>query len=243
MSIDEKDWDLLSAYHDGALDRREAIELGRRLRSEPALAASLSDMHAMSGALKGLRPELQKPVRTHGGLRSRSAPYLLAASIAFGAVGVGSLWMNRAATPVGPADWHATFLERSYATDRPRKATRAGAFAFSGIPDLSATNLVLVDVADAGASGIALHYSGPNGCRVTLSAFPASLATASLPADSLAHRWSVGASDYVLLATGMDPARFAAISVFVEELTRQGRERERTVIAMRDATENAVPCA
>ena len=56
--LNEQDWMLVNAYHDGELSAEEMRALEVRFASEPALTAALKDVQAVAQSLSSLRPEL-----------------------------------------------------------------------------------------------------------------------------------------------------------------------------------------
>jgi anti-sigma factor RsiW len=238
--VTETDWKLLNAYHDGELALGQRAELERRISASAALAAALAEIRSVSSALKGLRPE---PVAQGRGRYFR--PLAIAASITLALLVTGAVYNSRPGAPVTAAAWHAEFLSQSYpaATETATGGglVPAGYFGPVGAPDLSLANLTLVDQRQGRNGALALHYAGRNGCRLTVTAgFGTDMLTAS-DADIRSRFWSVGSVDYLVLANGMDPARFAAIASYIRQLAERSDKSE-TVLAMRKATKDAVPC-
>ena len=56
--MNEHDWMLVNAYHDGELSAEEMRALEVRFASEPALTAALKGVQAVAQSLSALRPEL-----------------------------------------------------------------------------------------------------------------------------------------------------------------------------------------
>ena len=56
--LNDKDWEQVNAYHDGALSASEMRGLETRLAAEPALAAALEDVRRVSRGLALMRPVL-----------------------------------------------------------------------------------------------------------------------------------------------------------------------------------------
>ena len=56
--LNEQDWILVNAYHDGELSAEEMRALELRFASEPALTAALKDVQTVAQSLSSLRPEL-----------------------------------------------------------------------------------------------------------------------------------------------------------------------------------------
>ncbi|MGK7729569.1 hypothetical protein ACSQ8B_26555 [Marinovum sp. F03] len=55
--LNENDWELVNAYHDGELSDVERQAMESRLRFEPALQEALRDVASVSASLGALRPE------------------------------------------------------------------------------------------------------------------------------------------------------------------------------------------
>jgi hypothetical protein len=240
-TINDQDWELLNAYHDGELDAVDSHEIARRIAGDPHLAAALADIREMSAALKQLRPvAATAPVAKTRRLFSR--PMAVAASLAAAIVVAGALFTLQPGEPDTPAAWHADFLAQDYTAPVSDIVQTARLFGPQGAPDLSLANLSLVDQRSPKAGSMALHYAGQNGCRLTLTAgFDVGAATV-VQADTLSRFWAAGAVNYMVLATGMDPARFDAIALYIRQLTEQSAQPA-TVLAMQKATERAVPCS
>ena len=62
--LNDKDWEQVNAYHDGALNASEMRALETRLAAEPALAAALEDVRRVSRGLALMRPVLEYPDAT-----------------------------------------------------------------------------------------------------------------------------------------------------------------------------------
>ncbi|MFG6543359.1 hypothetical protein ACGYJ7_20310, partial [Sulfitobacter sp. M22298] len=58
--LNEKDWELINAYHDGELGDAERRTLELRLASEPLLEEALKDVSNVSVSLAALRPATQE---------------------------------------------------------------------------------------------------------------------------------------------------------------------------------------
>lgn len=55
--LNEKDWELVNAYHDGESGDAERRALESRLSSEPLLEEALMDVSSVSASLGALRPD------------------------------------------------------------------------------------------------------------------------------------------------------------------------------------------
>jgi hypothetical protein len=235
--ISQDDWDSLNAYSDGELPAAEAHLLETRLQTEPALQNALEQIQGVGSALKALRPEAgSAPAQSRKSMWSYR--YIaIAASIALVLVFAGqSFWGHK--TILSPSDLHQAFLQQSFNVSQ---ADIQRVNITSDVPDLATANLALVADVTEGNATRALHYAGRNGCRLTLTIAKVDLPNVKATPELLLASWSVTSVHYTLLATGMDGNRFAAITEFVRVYSEQ-QNRPATIMAMRDATETAVPC-
>lgn len=240
MSVSDRDHELLSALHDGELERGPESVLRGRLEREPELRRALAEISEVSAALQPLRPDLAAgAVASRGRVMLRAS---LAAVAVVAAVLVGSLFFAGSVATSGPVERHNLFAAQAYEV-RPGASVIPAAALFAETLDLSAANLWLVDMAGDLEDEIYFHYSGVNGCRLT---FGVHSEAPVLPASGkrlLTHLWATRGRHYSLVAAGMDANRFAAIANMLEDRTRPDPFDEGTLLAVRDATRTAVPCA
>lgn len=243
MTITDRDWDLLSAYADGELDEARRRALEARLAAESELSAELERIRRSKKVLQEMRPRPGMP----RGTGNNPIGLAVAASVllVFG-LAAGGVWLQAGKGPgFNP---HATFAAKSYVLDgrAPLHFAAGSALGFSAAPNLSGSNLVLVDVrvqvSDAGES-VAMHYRGYRGCRLTLIAEPLGLPAGKPVNQLLVREWTSTKARFRLIADTMDPQRFDAIADFAEAQVRLLEERERLRVAMANATASAVPCA
>lgn len=241
MKLDTETWERLNAYHDGELGRREAAVFRARLRKEPDLRSALDDISELSSALKPLRPHAPAQTRRNPDARWFVAGFIPAAAAA-AAIIVGAILYNGPDPVKSPLDWHHTFANRIYPvvlSDEPIPASQW----IGNDLDLSSANLTLVDVVTLDGGDSYLHYSGVNGCRLTVGA---STSPPVLPVASdgiQVQAWTVGRIYFSMLAEGMDRAKFTAISHLLEEQTEGKPKNSTALYAVREATNSAVPCA
>lgn len=234
--ITDQDWDLLSAYADGALQDVTATRLKTRLTQEPDLRDALVSIREMSVVLSAMRPVTGgaqrpaggtlRPVRWIGGVA-------VAASIALAAV-VGALsWQHR------PSDIHITYVEQSFPMAAREDLHRVTNLQMDGFPSLGEADMTLVVTNTVGAVGSA-HYIGKSGCRLTL--LRGSGAPPKADAALQSAQWVVGARWYQTLATGMDPVKFAALTRYLRQTTRAAQQPA-AELALQGAVQGAAPCA
>lgn len=241
MSLSDDDLALIGAYHDGELDAETAAHVAARLTDDAELREALAGIQEISAALSALSPtEAHKRP-------DRAAPFrpwaVLAAASLAAVVVIGSLLFAFApSSPKTPLDWHQHFLAQTYLEGGELKPLPVTKWVGDG-PDLSVANLTLVDIAREGDANVFLHYSGVNGCRLT---FAVQDGAPELPPSSsslLSDLWSDGDLYYSVLAIGMDEGRFHAVTKLLRERTRLERMDDNMFVAVRRATERAVPCA
>lgn len=243
MKPDTETWELLNAYHDGELDRRAASALRARLRRDPVLQASLDEIKELSSALKPLRPAAPAPARLgpEPDAKRFQAGFIPAAAAAV-AIIAGAFLYNGSDTVETPLDWHRTFASRSYPAHQIDNPTPVSQWIGNDL-DLSSANLTLVDVVTLDGGDTYLHYTGVNGCRLTIGAFSSPPVLPAVSDRVLVQAWSVGRIYYSILAEGMDRRKFVAISHLLEDQTDGKPEYGEALVAVRDAAKNAVPCA
>ncbi|MDB6178252.1 hypothetical protein PAF17_12175 [Paracoccus sp. Z330] len=204
--LNDHDWDLVNAYHDGELDQPEAAALESRLVREPQLQAALEDVRRMSRSLAGLRPTLAQPTKP-ANLNSWPVRLLGGGLVAASLLGL-AFWAGLAPREMSPLNAHRAFLGQNFSAH--------GVTQVSGndLPNLAVARLYAVADDDFG-TGRVVHYSGENGCR--LSYFWSSQ-TIELPANGQ-EQVAVWRSDdglsHLIVASGMDQARFNAIADYL----------------------------
>lgn len=243
MKPDTETWELLNAYHDGELDRREAAALRARLRRDPVLQAALDEVKEVSSALKPLRPAAPAPVSFAPAPDAKrfQAGFIPAAAAAVVII-AGAFLYKGPDTAETPLDWHRTFANRSYPAAHMENPTPVSQWIGNDL-DLSSANLTLVDVVTLDGGDTYLHYTGVNGCRLTIGAFSSPPVLPAASDSVMVQAWSVGRTYYSILAEGMDRGKFVAISHLLEDQTDGKSEYGDALAAVRDAAKNAVPCA
>lgn len=231
---------LLNAYLDGELDAQSKRAVERRLRGEPDLQATLNELRYVSQAVKRLYPVGDDKPKT----RSIRKPALVAAGAVAAAIAVAffGVSMFGPTTPATLLSQHRGFTQQSYELAGEEGFVMASGLS-RGVPDLSAANLRIVDILRDENGQILFHYSGVNGCRLTLGVHPDDPPSLGHGEGILSQVWHMGGRHYSLVAEGMDSNKFAAISVLLLRWsTTQGPDGD-TVLAVHDATSSARPCA
>lgn len=217
--LTDHDWQALNAYHDDEMSASERRLFEHRLRAEPALAAELRELQALSGRLRTLRPatatatvSMNRPRRA----MIRTGLTALAASAAFAVfLGLGS------GTAPSAASIHAQFIAASQPASGTTPIAAPGQVD-SNFPELGVAGLV--HVASYNKNGIkAAHYAGPNGCRITLLMSEDPL-TAPRGAAIRVAEWDADGRRFMALSEGMDQRRFALIARYLQDRTTGRRD-------------------
>jgi len=255
------DWELINAYADGELVEPDRTAIERRLATDAGLAAALAEIVALKDDLRYIRRvTAARPIGTDGQARRASQlihrlrlPAAVAAVVAAIVLGIAQLstlstsadWYDYA------ADLHAELSANAYALAPPQPITAISTGRMGDLAafDLSDSRLTLVDVRNvqvSGATMIAMHYRGFNGCSLTIAVTALATGKQFYPpreTNTLEAHWTAGSNHFYSVASGMDRSRFAAIAEFARaESLRQGGGEELR-LALRAATDHARPCA
>lgn len=236
----ENDWQMLNAYSDGELSFIQRLKCKRRMLVDPRLSDMFGEIQAVSFALKKMRPQAghaTPTVANYSVCKLTSMAASAAILLAF-----TTHVILTPSTMQSPLDWHHAFLDQSYKNKANTKLIPASLSRIDPAPDLLAAGLTLVDNKHVNDASRMMHYSGRNGCRLTLAVTQGALPALTAEPDLRMASWGFGVNHYTLMSSGMDALRFAAISRHVRLFTEK-QHRKNTVMAMRIATKNAVPCA
>ena len=240
MSLSERDIELLNAFHDDELQPDAAKALSARLAREPELREALDEIRMVSDALRSMRPQIDGCPEREKTWTWRN--WSIAASLAFFLLAAASVfWMN-STTTVTPLSQHREFLSRSYPANSVSEVQPVS-WLMNGVPDLSAANLRLVDMVAFDGSDFFIHYTGVNGCRLTVGVHARTPPSQPVSGTVMSRIWAVNERHYSMIAEGMDPEKFEAIHVLLERWTTPAGPDEITILALRDATSSAQPCA
>lgn len=241
--LDEKDWELVNAYHDGELGDAERRAFGSRLASEPLLAEALRDVSSVSASLGALRPDaLQRsptPPRAPANRNTQPKRWLIGGAVA-AAVAL--------AVAVGPQvfkapsafDMHADLAAHSFAVEPGDMRTIAIAQSVNA-PDLAGANLTAVAMQDMD-DGHVTHYAGRNGCRLTYFRGAHFSGKQSPSAEMQVAEWSTTDNiRHMIVATGMDQDKFNAIAAYLM-LTTRDQANEQMMASLAETTATAARC-
>ncbi len=257
MAISDLEWEKLNAFVDGELPDEEAHAFALLIRNRADLREEQDKLLALKAGLQGLRPAPSSEQKEQRNLwASKPVHHIAASLLVVASLGIMSLfWLNwKKEEERSPFALHATFSDKTYVLpeQNPRLSVSGLSGSRFGIPDLTASALVLADVVTLSEEEpvvVAMHYRGQRGCRVTLVATGRTTASETPgSADKpgiLRRQWNNEDFDFTLLATGMDIMRFKSIASYVMENTGRDANPEKTDlrIAMQESYENARPCA
>ncbi|WP_332685188.1 hypothetical protein [Bosea sp. (in: a-proteobacteria)] len=245
------DWERLSAFADGELAVAEQREVATLLSASPQASETLRGIVRLKEQLRAL-PAADAPpppriaIEPTRRLRPRSLVAVTAAAALLLVAGVALL----AVRPIGSPQ-PDPFLAASLAAHE----RHADAVPTEGVipvaADPIASELARLGLRPAWrsvAAGGEEHagFTGTRGCRlslhVTTRTQPERPAGAGDPPHALA-RWNAAGKSYLLIATGMPPARFAIMAGFLRDLTsRPGPGIEPLRTALRQDWSTAPSC-
>jgi hypothetical protein len=239
MKLSDREFELLSAFHDGELSAGAAKALKARLALDPALRDALDDIRTVSAALRPLRPA--QDIRPDEPIMQSWRSWSIAASLAFFLLTAASAFWMFSEPAITPLSQHREFLSRSYPANSVSDVQPVS-WLVNGAPDLSAANLRLVDIAAFEGNGIYFHYTGVNGCRLTVGVHGQTPPVQPTSATAMVNVWSTNETYYSMIADRMDAGKFEAIRDLLELWSRPVGPDETTILALRDATSSAQPC-
>lgn len=251
------DVDYLNGLADNELDAAETAYWTKRIEDDPLLKQEFENILAVKSKLSTMMTgyddhydgfETTTPVESKS---SGSFKWAKAASVAalllVGAVGY-AISFYTVSHPEGMLEWHQHLSQREYVVEKHTGPlfVSLGQDDDVPVPDLRASKLYLVDTMLIDQTGktkrAVMHYRGLSGCRLTLWSGPAVKGIA-LQSSKDIHHWNVGDRLFGLIATGMDPGRFASIAKHVETITKQSYHgSDSTRIAMNKAYRTARSC-
>ncbi|MBD13519.1 MAG: hypothetical protein CMN18_12475 [Roseovarius sp.] len=221
--LNERDSELVNAYHDGELGDAERRALETRIASEPLLEEALRDVSNISDSLGALRPatlqilSLQPEVPANQ--NTRPARWLIGGAVAAAialAVAVGPQGFKAPSA----FDIHADFAAQPFAIETTDLRAVAVGQDFDA-PDLAGANLTVVAMQNLD-DGLAVHYAGRNACRLSYFRGVVALAEQSPGTEHQVAAWSTSNDvRHMIVATGMDQDKFDAIAAYLKLTTRQ----------------------
>ena len=241
--LNEKDWELINAYHDGELGDTERRALKSRLSSDPLLEEALRDVSSVSASLGALRPDIQQISSLHpeapANQNSRPARWLIGGAVAAAialAVAVGPQLFKEPSV----IDIHTDFAAQSFAIDAGAVRSVAAGQSLNA-PDLAAANLTPVATRQL-EDGHVTHYAGKNGCRLSYFRGTFDPMKQSSTSDLQVAAWSSPNNVWhTIVATGMDQEKFNAIAAYLKLTTRQ-HSSDQLMASLAEATANADRC-
>lgn len=232
--VTEQDWDLVNAYHDGALSPSEAKAFEARLEREPELSDMLRHVTDLSERLAKLRPAEPASAPDMGRAGPGPGPGfvsgLIAASLVAAAI---AFWP---APQPNLFDVHTGWAGTPAISDASVHLAQA-----ADAPSLAGADMTLVAYQRADSYSVT-HYAGKNGCRLSFFAGLAPGLTVAARPGTQVETWEDDAGQrFAVMATGMDAGKFAAIAAYLQD-GRAAPPSPTVLAALQDATAAAVPC-
>lgn len=221
--LNDKDWELVNAYHDGELGDTERQALESRLLSEPALKKALADVASVSASLGALRPDTQRttqqPPIVAANENQRLSKWLVGGTVA-AAITLATALGPQIFSEPSAFDIHSDFAAQTITIEggnvRP-VAVLGSPYA----PDLGSANLTPIAMRQV-KDGHVIHYAGRNGCRLSYFRGTFSLGEQNPTSENQVAEWSTANNvHHMILATGMDQNKFNAIAAYLLLSTRQ----------------------
>lgn len=242
--LNERDWELVNALHDGELGAAERRALETRLGLEPALKAAFDSVREISGSLGALRPALAE---THPATRASSpakrnrqvARWWIGGAVAAGLALSIVMGSNQFARET-PYDIHRELAAESFGVDAANVRRAATVYGI-GVPDLAAANLAPV-ASRTFEDGSVTHYAGANGCRLTYFRAREGLDPMPRPDGYRSVSWTTSDGlHHAVIATGMDRNKFDAIAAYLKLTTRQ-QDAGEVLASLTEAAAGAERC-
>lgn len=241
--LNEKDWELINAYHDGELGDAERRALQSRLASEPLLEEALRDVSSVSASLGALRPDTQQissmQPDTPANQNTRPTRWLVGGAVAAAialAVAVGPQLFKAPSA----FDIHADFAAQSFAIDAAEVRSVAAGQSLNA-PDLATANLTPVATRQL-EDGHVTHYAGRNRCRLSYFRGTFDPTKQNAMSDRQVAVWSSPNNMWhMIVATGMDQEKFDAIAAYLKLTTRQ-QSSDQMMATLAETTANADRC-
>jgi hypothetical protein len=234
---------------DGAAEVASAIARDPQLAARVATLSKLKATTAAMPVQAGVPPPaVLNAMRPRRSLFVRRVAIAASVLMMFGAAGTWLAWPRP--TALTQTAQYSDNLNRAFAAHRAwigeTKAIATGAVAGDRIqiapgsrelirvPDLTATQLSLAHVSPLSdrttVGGVLLGYVGPNGCRLGLwiadagrSGFGPEVRDVSHD-GTIAHFWQTGATNYAVVARGMDPARLSMMATAIAALVARDHQ-------------------
>ena len=241
--LNEKDWELINAYHDGELGDTERRALESRLSSDPLLEEALRDVSSVSASLGALRPSIQQIASLHpkapANQNSRPARWLIGGAVAAAITLAVALGPKIFAEP-SVFDIHAGFSAQSYGVDDGGLRSVAASDSVR-VPDLFSANLTPVALRQVDEGSVA-HYVGPNGCRLSYFRGSFGLDEQTPTGGNQVAIWSTSEEmRHMIVSSGMDEGKFDAIAAYLRFVTREGSS-ESVMASLSETARSARSC-
>lgn len=248
--LPDEDMIFLNALADDELTGADKTLWLKRIDEDADAKAAYECILSLKANLKNytIQPKSTQEAKV---LHSNSSTHLwkIAASIlfVFGLSGMALFFFNQNfETPIKlsernlldknktPFDWHSQFSGTHYDFTNITPSNRNLALLRTDLklPDLRPSGLALVSTKvlqiNSAAPTQLLHYVGSSGCRLTLQLGPVKVLDKNIQAPSLKSNfknWIVNETQIWVLASGMDKARFASITDYIQHYIDSSQQK------------------
>ncbi|MGX1790999.1 anti-sigma factor family protein [Bosea sp. NPDC055332] len=243
-----EDWKTLNAFADGELAPAEQRAMAERLAASPEAAEALRGIVRLKQELQGLPADDAPPalptLSSRPWPRWRQAASIAAALVIATAVALTPMLLRRDASETFLAASLAAHEQFAIAAPFQPTAAIAPAATARVATELARLGLQPVWQATSAAGQVRIGFVGARGCRLSLHVSPQ---TEPAPAPDQAAPtlagWNAGEQSYLLIATGMPPARFELIAGFIKALTSEPADKvEPLRTALQSDWRSAQPC-
>ena len=258
MSQGDVDMAMLSAYVDGELSPADAARVARAIADNRSLAMRVAVLARLKSVVaetpKAPALQLEATPRRSSLMRLATATAaIVLATVALVAWQQGAGSEDALQAKLEDADTaHQTWIQARRqapsiheAAEVARDLVRVGSDS-SGVPDLSGAGLHFAWLQPLHGAALHIGYRGKRGCMVSLvvhangSAFPSTLET-RLEGRRRVYLWRTGSSGYLMMASGMAPARLEVVARTVFEAVRDQVPLNEEAISLLIASRHHLP--
>lgn len=243
-----ENWEKLNAFADGELAPAEQRAMAERLAGSPEAAERLRGIIRLKQELRALPadeaelplPSLSAPPRP----RWRQVATIAAVLVIATAVALAPMLLWRDSSETFLATSLAAHEQFASSAPPPTAPSITPAAALPITSELARLGLEPIWQATSATGQVRIGFVGARGCRLSLHVSPqAEPAPAPDQAAPTLAGWNAGGHGYLLIATGMPPARFEMIAGFIKALTSEPADRvEPLRTALQSDWRSAQPC-
>ncbi|CAN7466255.1 anti-sigma factor family protein [Bosea sp. LjRoot237] len=242
-----ENWEKLNAFADGELAPADQRAMAERLAGSPDAAERLRGIVRLKQELRALPADEAPPLPALIAAprpRWRQVAAIAAALVIATAVALAPMLLLRDTSGTFVAASLAAHEQFASSAPPPAAPSITPAAALPVTRELARLGLEPIWQATSATGQVRIGFVGARGCRLSLHVSPqAEPAPAPDQAVSTLAGWNAGGRGYLLIATGMPPARFEMIAGFIKALTSEPADRvEPLRTALQSDWRSAQPC-